>query len=91
MYATKLKMRQGCRNSQDLLEIDAVFIEGCASPGFYKKESLHDYLKENPNSIQVKIPPYPYVIPATSAYGEKYVRSAPNASTHDNLLDLPRV
>ena len=90
MYATKIKMQQGCYNSQSLLEIDSIFIEGCNNPGFFKKAVLHDYLKENPGAIKVKISPYPKVIPATSSKGEKYVRSTPNDSTHDNLLDLPR-
>lgn len=90
MYATKIKMQQGCYNSQSLLEIDSIYIEGCNNPGFFKKAVLHDYLKENPGAIKVNINPYPKVIPATSSKGEKYVRSTPNDSTHDNLLDLPR-
>lgn len=90
MYATKIKMKSGCYSSNSLLEIDSVYIEGCDNPGFFKKAVLHDFLKDNPDSIQVKIKPYPNVIPATSSRGEKYVRSTPNDYTHDNLLDLPR-
>ena len=90
MYATKIKMKAGCYSSRDLLEIDSIYIEGCDNPGFFKKAVLHDFLKENPDTIQVKIWPYPNVIPATSSAGEKYVRSTPNDYTHDNLLDLPR-
>ncbi len=33
---------------------------------------------------------YPDLVPATSARGEKYVRSAPNDTPNDNLLKLPR-
>lgn len=90
MYATKIRMKPGCYSSQDLLEIDSVYIIGCDNPGFYKKSVLHDYLKNNPGAIRVNIEPYPEVIPALSAYGEKYVRSSPNGSTRDNLLSLPR-
>ena len=90
MYATKIKMKPGCYSSGSLLEIDSIYIEGCDNPGFFKKWVLHDFLKENPGTIQVKIWPYPNVIPATSSAGEKYVRSSPNDYTHDNLLDLPR-
>jgi len=90
MYATKIKMQQGCYSSQSLTEIDEIYIEGCDNPGYFKKAVLHDYVKEHPGSIQVKISPYPNVIPATSSRGEKYVRSTPNDYTHDNLLDLPR-
>ena len=90
MYATKIKMKPGCYSSGSLLEIDSVYIEGCENPGFFKKAVLHDFLKNNPGAILVKIWPYPHVIPATSSSGEKYVRSSPNDYTHDNLLDLPR-
>ena len=90
MYATKIKMKPGCYSSSNLLEIDSIYIEGCGNPGFFKKDVLHDFLKENPGAIQVKIWPYPKVIPATSNKGEKYVRSTPNDYTHNNLLDLPR-
>lgn len=90
MYATKIKMKQGCYRSNNLLEIDSIYIEGCNNPGFFKKHALYDFLKENPGTIQVKIWPYPNVIPAISSNGEKYVRSTPNDYAHDNLLDLPR-
>lgn len=90
MKATKIKMQPGCYSSQDLQEIDAIYIVGCNNPGYFKKAVLHDYLKNNPGTIQVNIPPYPNLIPATSCYGEKYVRSAPNGAAVDNLLKLPR-
>ena len=90
MYATKIKMQRGCYYSQSLLEIDEIYIEGCNNPGFFKKAVIHDYLKAHPNSIQVKIYPYPNVVPAISTKGEKYVRSSPNNSERDNLLSLPR-
>ena len=91
MYATQIKMMPGCGNSQKAVEIDEIYVEGCRDPGFYKKAVLHDYLKDNPGTIKVKISPYPDLVPATSARGEKYVRSAPDEYTHDDLLDLPRV
>ena len=90
MYATKIKMQRGCYYSQSLLEIDEIYIEGCDNPGFFKKAVIHDYLKEHPSSIQVKIYPYPNVVPALSINGEKYVRSSPNSNERDNLLSLPR-
>ena len=91
MLATKIKMKPGCYNSQNLLEIDSIYIDGCNNPGFYKKDILHDHLQDNPKSIKVNInPTYPTLVPAKSTYGEKYVRSTPNNSTQDNLLNLPR-
>lgn len=91
MYATKIRMQRGCNYSQSPLEIEAIFVEGCENPGFFQKNVLHDFLKDNPGAIKVNVWPYPNMIPATSNRNEKYVRSSPNGYTHDNLLDLPRV
>ena len=55
-----------------------------------QKGDLHDYLKNYPNTVVVNISPYPYLIPAVSYRGEKYVRSAPDDWKHDDLMDLPR-
>lgn len=90
MYATRIKMKPGCYNSQSTEEIDKIYLEGCTNPGYFKKETLHDYLVKNPGTIKVNINPYPNVIPAISSRGEKYVKSSPNSYTRDNLLDLPR-
>lgn len=90
IYATKIKMRAGCRNSQNLTEIDSIYLEGLDKPGFYTKESIHDYLKVSPGTIKVLLRPYPDVIPAVSIYREKYVKSEPNEYGNDNLLCLPR-
>lgn len=91
IYATKIKMRTGCRNSQKLTEIDSIYLEGVDEPGFYTKESIHDYLKVYPATIKVNLRTYPEVIPAVSIYREKYVKSEPNQYGDDNLLCLPRV
>jgi hypothetical protein len=90
MKATKIKMLPDCNTSSNLMEIDEIYITGCKDERFYKKALVHDALKENPGSIQVNIHPYPDCIAATSSRGEKFVRSSPNNSTHDNLLNLPR-
>ena len=90
MYATKIKMKSGCNGSMSLTEIDEIYIMGNALTGYYKKEYLHSYLQMYPNSIQVYIYPYPYLVPAESKYEEKYVRSQPNDIQNDNLLNLPR-
>lgn len=91
MKATKIKMMSGCGTSNNLLEIDEIYLTGCSEDGFYKKASVHEYLQKNPGTIQVNISPYPNCIPATSSKGEKYVKSAPDNTTKDNLLNLPRV
>lgn len=90
MYATKIHMNSGCQNSNYLTDIDSIFLTGNNTDKWYKKAVLHDHLKEHPNSIKVNISPYPYLIPAVSSQGEKYVRSEPDSTKADNLLRLPR-
>lgn len=90
MKAIKLKMKQGSSTSNSLLEIDSIYLKDCTNPGYFKKEVLHNHLEENPGSIQVDISPYPNLIPALSSNNEKYVRSNPNSTTDDNLMNLPK-
>ena len=90
MQVTKIKMKPGCYNSSNLVEIDQLYITGCENPGYFKKATIYDYVKKNPGKIKVNIYPYPVVMPAVSLNGEKYVRSSSNNYLHDNLLKLPR-
>ena len=56
MYATRIKMKPSCYNSQKLTEIDEVYIEGSLNnPGFFKKSVLYDYLKTNPGCVCQRI------------------------------------
>lgn len=87
MYAERIKMKYGCRYSQHPEEIDQIYIRNC---GWFSKAVLYDHLIEHPKSIAVNIYPYPYLIPALSGNGEKYVRSDPDKWKHDDLMDLPR-
>lgn len=91
MKVTKIKMKQGCFNSNKAVEIDELYVADCQYPGFFKKGVLYDHLKTYPGSIYVDIYPYPKLLPAISSRGEKYVRSEPNDTPNDNLLKLPRV
>jgi hypothetical protein len=92
MRATKIKMKAGCGTSNNLLEIDCIYLTGTTKNGFYTKASVYDYLIKNPGGIQVDILPYPILIPMISPAPnyEKYVKSTPNSITGDNLLSLPR-
>jgi len=88
--ATRIKMKPGCGTSNNLLEIESVYLTGCEEDDFYTKASIYDYLQKNPGTIQVNIPPYPNVIGAISSNDEKYVKSQSDSSEKDNLLKLPR-
>ena len=91
MYATKIKMKPGCGKSNNVLEIDKIYITGAKEEKFYPKENVHNAVKKEPGCIKVnKSPNYPDLIPAVSPAKEKYVRSEPNDTENDNLLKLPR-
>lgn len=90
IYATKIRMKKGCNTSNSCEEISQIFLSGCKVPGFYGKAAVHDFIKTHPRSIKVDLNPYPYLMPAISSRGEKYVRSEPNDTPNDNLLKLPR-
>ena len=87
LLATKIVMKAECRDSCNTWEIDRIELD---DGKFYKKETIHDHLVNNPCSIKVNISPYPLLIPAIRE-NEKYVRSEPNDTTKDNLMKLPKV
>ena len=86
-FAQKIKMQKGKENSNELLEIDEIFVGGF---GWQKKAYYYDWLKNHPESIAVNIAPFPKLIGQLSINHEKYVKSKPNKNGYDNLLDLPR-
>ena len=91
MYkATKIKLKPGCTNPKSTLEIAKIYLTGVKDDGFYTKEAVYDFVRKG-NVVHVDIGPhYPKLIDAISSRGEKYVRSEPNDTPHDNLLRLPR-
>jgi len=89
MIATAIHMKHGCDKSNNLLEIDKIYLSNSQN-GWYPKETIHDYVRNHVKSITVGTVNGPYIIPAVSVYGEKYVKSSPNYTTVDNLLSLPR-
>ena len=97
IFVTKRRMKSSStsgsqqNNSLDsqLLEIDSLYLQCDKFEGWYEKGMIHDWLKKG-NAAKVSIAPYPELQPMASIFtGEKYVRSAPDGSTHDNLLSLP--
>ncbi len=91
IYATKIRMKPNCNYSDNLLEIDMIYLTGeVKQEGWYQKEVIHDFIKDKGGQVKVNISPYPLLQPMVSPKGEKYVRSTPNSSGRDNLLALPR-
>ena len=97
VFVTKRRMKPSStsglhqNNSPDsqLLEIDSLYLQCDEFEGWYEKGMIHDWLNKG-NAAKVNIAPYPELQPMASIFtGEKYVRSAPDGSTHDNLLSLP--
>lgn len=90
VYATKIKLVSGCLSPTSPLEIDEIYLEGVEKEQFYKKSKVHDFVAQG-NEVKVKIPSrYPKLQAVTSYKGEKYVRSEPNDTPSDNLLNLHR-
>lgn len=91
VYATKITLKTGCTNPTSTLEIATIYLTGLGNERFYPKEAVHDFVRKG-NVVRVDIGPfYPKLIDAISSRGEKYVRSEPNDTPHDNLLRLPKV
>lgn len=92
MYATKIIMKKSASTTDELLAIDQVYVVGNVyfKTGWYKTDFLHDYLRANPDSIQVNLTPFPALCPATGGRNEKIVKSAPDRHNSDTLLSLPR-
>ena len=88
MKAIKIKMKRNCGDSRNVQDINSIYID--AANTYWKKSEVYDYLQKFPKTITVNIAPYPYLIPAMSIQGEKYVRSVANSTSKDNLLMLPR-
>lgn len=92
--ATKIRMKSGKEKSNQVSEIDSIYLEGfssTSSDGWYKKEEVHNLLIADPTlEIKVDISPFPKLIPVTRGT-EKYVKTVANESTEDNLLQLPKV
>ena len=88
--ATAIKMCTGCEHSDDVEKIDKIYLVNSNEGNWYTKEVIHDHLVKNPETIAVGTKSGPKVVPRTSVNGNKYVKSAPNHTTKDNLLELPR-
>lgn len=86
-YAEKIKMIRGKENSNELLEIDEIYVSGI---GWKSKAYYYDYLTMYPNSLAVDIYPYPKLEKQISPNNEKFVKSKPDKYGFDNLLNLPR-
>lgn len=88
--ATKIRMKTYCDNSLKLEEIKDIKLEGdLTNPGWFSKESVHDFIKNKNGVVNVNIYPYPKLI-AVTTQTERYVKSTPNNYGYDNLLELPR-
>ena len=90
LIAIAIRMKKGRENFNSLLEIDEVYLKYNNKGEWYKKEALYDYLMEHPKTIKVGQVNGPYMIPAISVNGEKYVKSSPNDTKEYNLLRLPK-
>ncbi len=90
MKATKIKMKSGCRQSENLLEIDSIYLEGYPKSSYYKKDAVYDFIKNQDRVIYVNVKPYPRLKAVLNGDGEKYVCAETTTYSLDDLLNLPR-
>ena len=58
-------MNDGKENTDSLTEIKEIYLEGVVNSGFYMKETIHDFIVENPDSkIVVDLKPFPVLLAA---------------------------
>lgn len=69
--------------------IDLLYVRGEGLDGYIGKEVLYDITKDRPGAVRTGQYPYPIVLPAKSARGQKYVRSKPDRASTGNLSQLP--
>lgn len=89
LAVTKIKMKQSgdyWYHETSLSEIDELYYGG----SYHKKAETYDFLYLYPHSLYVEIAPYPDLTRAISSNGEKFVKSVPDYTGKDNLLNLPR-
>lgn len=55
MRAIQIALKVGCRNSNCPVDIDTIYIKGERLDGFYKKETVYDYVRDHSRSIQVDL------------------------------------
>lgn len=88
--AIAIRLNKGCtspKSCNDISEIK-IYDELWGTTGWKSKADVYDMVTDSPKSIKVNRDPYPYLIPVKSIKNEKYVRSEPNDTVHDNLLEL---
>lgn len=90
MLAVRLIMKNGKEKSNNPRDIMSIAIQNRNSCKLCAVAKLYRCLKDNPD-MKIHINgSTACLVPAESLDGEGYVRSEPNSSTVDALMDLPR-
>ncbi|WP_321301795.1 DUF3892 domain-containing protein [uncultured Sphaerochaeta sp.] len=88
--AIAIRLNSGCTSPKTCNDISEIEIKEGSSSSWKTKAKVYDLVKASPGSIEVDRYPYPDLVPVLSKNDEKYVRSEPNDTEHDNLLKLPQ-
>ena len=89
--AIAIRLNRGCTSPKSCNDISEIKIRDAygSTSEWKSKAKVYDLVKASPGSIKVNRDPYPDLVPVKSKNDEKYVRSEPNDTEHDNLLKLP--
>lgn len=86
MQVNKIKMKKGRLCSYNPLDIQGVYIDDI----YYCVEEVYDYIANTDEKIYIKGKKDVYLVNVLALNGSKYLRTTPNESFIDNLLNLPR-
>lgn len=86
MQVNKIKMKKGRLCSYNPLDIQGVYIDDI----YYCVEEVYDYIASTGDKIYIKGKKDVYLVNVLALNGSKYLRTTPNESFIDNLLNLPR-
>ena len=84
LKVTRIMLRSGHDKPEKLGAVDAVYVPEVNI--CFPIEKLYDYLLINPESICVGAVP---IVPVLEPNGEKFVKSIPDVTGKDMLLQLP--
>ncbi len=89
LFVTKIKMIKNQNYLENISEL-LIFDDSNNSSEWYKRQDIYNYVNKG-GIIRVNIDPsYNKLVSVKNQYGTEYVRSSPNNSTKDDLLDLPK-
>lgn len=91
LFAEKIRLTTKKNKDINYSDIIGIFIDFGNGLIEYSKETIYDYLENNPYSIKAKIEPYPFLVPYKDKKGIKQVVAFDINSKTECLIKLPKI